>query len=74
MQSEILHVDPHLPPRWTALRFPLVWGGQPLYITIDHAGVAIEHRGTTPLPARIAGQACALTPGRRHEVRMPNSE
>lgn len=63
MQSEVLHIDPHLPANWTALRFPLVWGGQRLYFRVEPGRVAIEHRGQTPLAARIRDRACTLEPG-----------
>ncbi|MBP7745647.1 MAG: glycoside hydrolase family 65 protein [Phycisphaerae bacterium] len=63
MQSEVLHVDPHLPAAWTALRFPFVWDGQPLEITIEPASVTITHRGTRPLAALIYGQPATVVAG-----------
>jgi kojibiose phosphorylase len=62
MQSEVLSLDPHLPAAWTALRFPLIWDGQPLHVTIEPGRVTIEHRGDRPLQARVFGQAGTLTP------------
>lgn len=63
IQSEALHIDPHLPAAWSALRFPFVWDGQPLYIAIEHDRVTIDHRGHKPLGANIYGQQCTLAPG-----------
>ncbi|MCK4340369.1 MAG: glycoside hydrolase family 65 protein [Phycisphaerae bacterium] len=71
MQSEILHLDPHLPASWTALRFPLVWDGQPLFISIEGSRVTIEHRGRKPLDAHICGQRCTLKPSQSCSVRPP---
>lgn len=64
MQSENLHLDPHLPATWSALRFPLVWNNQPFRVTIECARVTIEHRGQTPLHANIFGQEVTLEPGK----------
>ncbi len=63
MQTDVLEIDPHLPKSWQALRFPFVWEHQPLRITVEHAGVTIEHRGSQPLEARVCGQAGTLKPG-----------
>ncbi len=62
MQSEILHLDPHLPPQWRSLHFPLVWEGQPLRVSITGTEVSIELRGGKPLTALIAGQPCTIAP------------
>jgi trehalose/maltose hydrolase-like predicted phosphorylase len=61
--AAILSIDPHLPASWTALRFPFVWNGQPLYIAIEPRRVTIDHRGTNPISARILGQRGTLPPG-----------
>ncbi len=66
MQSDVLHLSPRLPRTWTALRFTLVWAGQPLYVSIERERVTIEHRGVKPLSASIAGQSCTLRPGQNH--------
>lgn len=71
MQSEILQLNPRLPQAWTALRFPLVWDGQPLYVTIEPRGVTIEHRGERPLAAHVFGKPCTLTPGRTQTIAPP---
>ena len=63
MQSELLWIDPHLPASWTALRFPFVWEHQPLHITVEHGRVTIEHRGRSPIQARVFGQSQTLPPG-----------
>ncbi len=68
VQSDVLCVDPRLPRDWSALRFPLVWDGQPLYVSITHDGVTVEHGGQKPLHARICSQLCALTPGKTTAV------
>ncbi|MFH1747475.1 MAG: glycosyl hydrolase family 65 protein [Planctomycetota bacterium] len=65
MQSDILSINPHLPPRWSALRFPLVWDTQPLYITIEPGRVTIDHRGATPLETLIFGRQQQIPPGRQ---------
>lgn len=62
MQSECLHLDPHLPAGWTALRFPLVWEGQPVRICVEPGRVTIEHQGNRPLPVRIGTQTDTLPP------------
>jgi len=63
MQSEVLHIDPHLPKRWSTLSFPLIWRGQPLHVSIDHGQIAIEHRGHEPLDAVVGGQKRQLAAG-----------
>jgi trehalose/maltose hydrolase-like predicted phosphorylase len=67
MESNLLQLQPHLPPRWSAVRFPLVWCGQPLHVSVETDRVVIEHRGSQPLKACILGQMRDLTPGDRHE-------
>lgn len=69
MQSDLLHIDPHLPQRWQRLSFPFVWRGQPLTITLTHADVHIAHRGDQPVEARIAGRDCTLKPGQETTIR-----
>ncbi|MBU0640129.1 MAG: glycoside hydrolase family 65 protein [Planctomycetes bacterium] len=66
MQSELLQLDPHLPPGWTALRFPFVWCGQPLYIQVESGAVTIEHRGKSPVVAHVRTQESELQPGQTH--------
>jgi len=56
-------IEPHLPPAWQALRFPFVWAGEPLRITVEHGRVAIEHRGRRPLPVAVNGKQGELSPG-----------
>jgi kojibiose phosphorylase len=68
MQSEILQLSPRLPQAWTALRFPLVWDGQPLYVAIEPGRVTIEHRGGRPLAAQVFGKPCTLTPGETQTI------
>jgi trehalose/maltose hydrolase-like predicted phosphorylase len=63
MQSELFRLDPRLPASWSALRFPLVWDGQPLYVQVEPGRVTIEHRGQRPLPTCVCGQARTLEPG-----------
>ena len=63
MQSEIFHLDPHLPAPWSALRFPVVWDNQPLKVQITPEQISIEHCGSKPLQASIAGELCSLEPG-----------
>ncbi|HOO16513.1 MAG TPA: glycosyl hydrolase family 65 protein [Phycisphaerae bacterium] len=65
MQSQVLWIDPHLPRNWTALRFPFVWRGQPLFITIEQGRIRVEHRGDRPVDAQILGRPVRLEPGRR---------
>jgi len=67
MESDVLRLDPHLPPGWSALRFPLVWHGQPLRVCVETDRVIIEHRGSHPLEACVLGQRQQLMPNRRHE-------
>ena len=68
MQSDILHLDPHLPQTWTALRFPLVWDGQALYVSIERDRVTIEHRGHKALSAVVHGKPYTLQPGQTQVV------
>ncbi len=63
MQAEVLTLNPRLPRAWAALRFPLVWNGQPLYVSVERGQVAIAHRGQAALAARIAGRDYTLPPG-----------
>jgi len=69
MQSEVLNIDPHLPTSWSALRFPFVWEGQPLRITIEPNCVTIDHRGDRPLAALVFGQPQTINPGRTRLTR-----
>jgi trehalose/maltose hydrolase-like predicted phosphorylase len=69
VQSDVLHIDPHLPERWQALRFPFVWRGQPLRISIESRRITIEHCGEQAIEAKIRGQAASLSPGKPHEFR-----
>jgi trehalose/maltose hydrolase-like predicted phosphorylase len=71
MQTDTLQLEPALPKTWTALRFPLVWDGQPLRINITHDTVEIEHRGTRPLQARVGGEAVELPPGQTSRTALP---
>ena len=68
MQSEVLQLDPRLPEAWTALRFPLVWNQQPLYVSVEKDAVTIEHRGTEAIAARIGGRECTLAAGETQSV------
>jgi kojibiose phosphorylase len=68
VQSDVLRIDPRLPPRWSALRFPLVWRGQPLHLTIEHGRVTIDHQGEEALFAEIAGNATELPPGQTRTI------
>ncbi|HKD76962.1 MAG TPA: glycosyl hydrolase family 65 protein, partial [Ktedonobacterales bacterium] len=36
-----IHLDPHLPEGWTALRFPLHWHSRTLLIAIEHEPLAV---------------------------------
>ncbi len=63
MQSDVLYIDPHLPRRWQALKFPFVWDGQPLTITVRHGQVTIEHAGEAPLDALHRRPAAEARPG-----------
>ena len=68
MPSDVLQIDPRLPPRWSALRFPLVWRGQPLHVTVEHGRVTVVHQGEDPLSAEIAGQTTELPPGQTRTI------
>jgi trehalose/maltose hydrolase-like predicted phosphorylase len=65
MQSHVLWVEPHLPRRWTALRFPFIWRGQPLRISIESGRISVDHRGDQPIDARILGRPTRLQPGQQ---------
>ncbi len=71
MQSDVLRLDPRLPAAWHALRFPLVWDGQPLYVTIEPHHVTLEHRGTRPLEVDIAGRRGTLAAGATEGYDLP---
>lgn len=71
LQSEVLHVDPRLPAAWRALRFPLVWAGQPLRLTVAHDSVTIAHGGTQPLDAWLGGTTVELRPGETRTFPLP---
>lgn len=62
-QSHVLHIDPHLPPNWSSLRFPWVWEGQALTVHVERDAVSIAHRGDRPLTALILGRIEHLEPG-----------
>ncbi len=72
MQSEILEIAPRLPAAWSALRFPLVWEQQPLYVTVTPDAVTIAHRGDRPLTARVCGNEVMLERGQARVVPTPS--
>ncbi len=67
MQSDVLQVEPNLPARWRALRFPFVWRGQLLQVNIEPDRVTIEHRGERSFEARVCGRTAELAPGQVRE-------
>lgn len=71
MQSEVLHLNPRLPKTWTALRFPLVWNAQPLYVRIAQNAIMIEHRGQESIRAQIGGQESTLAAGQTQTFPLP---
>jgi 1,2-alpha-glucosylglycerol phosphorylase len=39
--SEGLHIEPHLPQKWTSISFPFVFQGQRARITVTHGSIAV---------------------------------
>ena len=72
MQSDVLRLNPRLPAAWHALRFPIVWDGQPLYVTIEPSRLTLEHRGTRPLVVEIAGRRGTLAAGATSGYDLPH--
>ncbi len=68
VQSEVLHVTPRLPAAWRRLQLPIVWRGQSLHLTVSNEHVVVEHLGTEPLEADLAGCLCTLEPGQTARV------
>ena len=69
LQSEMLHVEPHLPPAWQRLGFTLIWHGCPVRIEITHHEIHALNRGAHPIPAVLEGRALELMPGVEAVVR-----
>ncbi|MEW6198963.1 MAG: glycosyl hydrolase family 65 protein [Planctomycetota bacterium] len=61
-QSEVLYIDPHLPPHWSSLRFAWVWEGQPLTFHIQRDEVCLAHHGDRPLTALVFGRLEHVAP------------
>ena len=69
-----LTLDPHLPPGWRHLAFPLQWKGRRLHIqlTAEPATAAVSLEGG-PAAVRLAdGPPVTLAPGRRVRTRRAN--
>ena len=69
-----LALDPHLPPGWRHLAFPLQWKGRRLHIqlTAEPATAAVSLEGG-PAVVRLAdGPPITLAPGRRVRTRRTN--
>ncbi|HLE01615.1 MAG TPA: glycosyl hydrolase family 65 protein [Bdellovibrionota bacterium] len=50
-----LSLEPRLPPEWKALRFQVIWRGQPVSISLANEGVEITHKGWLDVPVRLGG-------------------
>ncbi len=68
LQSELLCLQPRLPPGWTRLAFPLRWRGTPLEIDIRRDVVRVTNGGREPLAAELSGQSRTIAPRERVEL------
>lgn len=77
MRDDGLIMDPHLPPEWRALRFPLEWRGRRLRVTVNgeplRAEVEVEGENSVPL-ALADRPAAAIAPGRRYATEREAGE
>ena len=70
-QDGVLHLDPHIPPHWTSLRFSITHHGTPLTVTITADEVTVEaHVGSTRIA--LPGHDGSVTSG--SPVRLTRSE
>ncbi|HEY8446243.1 MAG TPA: glycosyl hydrolase family 65 protein [Thermomicrobiales bacterium] len=70
-EPDCLVLDPHLPPRWRRLAFPLQWRQRKLRldVTAEPEAIAISLEGE-PMHVRLAdGPATTLIPGKRLQIR-----
>jgi trehalose/maltose hydrolase-like predicted phosphorylase len=72
--SNGLALDPHLPPGWRHLSFPLQWKGRSLHIqlTAEPATAAVSLEGGSAAVRLADGPPITLAPGRRVRTRRTN--
>lgn len=61
--GETLRVEPRLPQNWSALRFPLVWRGQPLDISIQDGEISVHNQGRDTISLLLYGESCTVNAG-----------
>ena len=61
--GETLRVEPRLPQNWSALRFLLVWRGQPLDISIQDGEISVHNQGRDTISLLLYGESCTVNAG-----------
>lgn len=61
-RADALHIDPHLPTRWTSLHVNLRYQGEPVAVTIDHDAVRVDAPRSVPISV---ADRVPTAPGRR---------
>ena len=65
-------LDPHLPPTWTHLTFPLRLNGSTLRITITPAEITLTHITGDPVNLTVCGHDVTVAPGTPVTVSLPH--
>jgi len=63
MHTDVLTLDPRIPPAWSRLAFPIVWRRCPVQVDITAGRTAVTNRGDCDLKVSVAGQARTVRPG-----------
>lgn len=63
MSSDVLTFTPALPSNWTRLAFPLIWHGQPVYVTVQPGRLTVRNDSDRPLDVVVSGVAYSVPPG-----------
>jgi trehalose/maltose hydrolase-like predicted phosphorylase len=61
--SDCLHVDPHLPKHWKALRLRVAWQGRQLALRVAHDQVEATLARGDAMPLMVCGRNYVLEPG-----------
>jgi trehalose/maltose hydrolase-like predicted phosphorylase len=72
-RGSALSIDPHVPPTWPRLAFPLHFRGSRLHLMFENQALRIRIEGA-PLRLLLGGAEHTLQPGEHAFSRRPNGE
>lgn len=61
--SESIDLEPHLPPAWSSMRFPLLWRGRRLVVRIEPTLAQVKSESEATVPIRLGGKPVTLGSG-----------